>query len=135
MTLDSIYLYRMTHIGNIPHILSNGIVHKSSPLADPNYIAIGDKSLIDCRSSKRINVDGHYLVLGDYIPFYFGVRMPMLYVIQHGGNFVEQARPPQEIVYIVLSLRNVIQSGYSFYFSNGHATDFLTEFYSAKNID
>ena len=135
MTLDNIYLYRMTHIGNIPHVLSNGIVHKSSPLANPNYIAIGDVSLIDYRSNKSVNIDGHNIILGDYIPFYFGVRMPMLYVIQHGGNFVEQARPPQEIVYVVISLRNVIRCGYSFYFSNGHATDSLTDFYSAKNID
>ena len=98
-TIDNIYLYRMTYIGNIPHVLSNGIVHKTSPLANPNYIAIGDVSLIDYRSNKSVNIDGHNIILGDYIPFYFGVRMPMLYVIQHGGNFVEQARPPQEIIY------------------------------------
>lgn len=84
MTLDNIYLYRMTHIGNIPHILSHGIVHSTSPKANPDYIAIGDKSLIDCRKSKTVEVAGEKIVLGDYIPFYFGVRMPMLYVIQHG---------------------------------------------------
>lgn len=59
----------------------------------------------------------------------------MLYVIQHGGNFVPQPHAPQDIVYVVVSLRKVLQSKYSFYFSNGHATDFLTEFYSAKDID
>lgn len=134
-TIENIYLYRMTHIGNIPHILSNGIVHRSSPLADTNYISIGDKSLIDSRSHKTVTVDKCNIILGDYIPFYFGVRMPMLYVIQHGGNFVEQPRAPQDIVYVVVSLLKVIESGYSFYFSNGHATDFLTEFYSAKEIN
>lgn len=134
MTLDNIYLYRMTHIGNIPHILSHGIVHSTSPKANPDYIAIGDKSLIDCRKSKAVEVAGEKIVLGDYIPFYFGVRMPMLYVIQHGGNFVEQAREPQDIVYVVVSLRKIMQSGYTCIFSNGHATDWLTEFYSAKDI-
>lgn len=135
MTLDNIHLYRMTHIGNIPHIMSCGIVHKSSPNADPNYIAIGDQSLIDCRSNKTVAVTGKNIVLGDYIPFYFGVRMPMLYVIQHGGNFVAQARSPQDIVYLVVSLQKVLQGNYTYYFSNGHATDYLTEFFSANDID
>ena len=135
MTLDDIHLYRMTHIGNIPHILSYGIVHKSSPNADPNYIPIGDVSLIDYRTTRSVNVDGQQIVLGDFIPFYFGVRMPMLIVIQSGGNFVKQAHRPQEIVYVVVSLKEIIQSGYTFYFSDGHATNFLTEFYSSKDIN
>lgn len=134
MTLDNIHLYRMTHIGNIPHILSHGITHKSSPDADPNYIAIGDQSLIDCRSNKSVFVAGRTIVLGDFIPFYFGVRMPMLYVIQHGGNFVEQARNPQDIVYLAIPIRAILQGNYTFYFSNGHATDSLTEFFSKDNI-
>lgn len=134
-TIENIYLYRMTHIGNIPHILSNGIVHKTSPLADPNYISIGDQSLIDCRSHKTIYVDNQYIILGDYIPFYFGVRMPMLYVIQQGGNFVAQARHPHEIVYVVVSLQKILQENYTYFFSDGHATDSLTEFYSAQNIN
>ena len=133
-TTDNIYLYRMTHIGNIPHVLSNGIVHKSSPLADPNYIPIGDVSLIDYRKTREVNVGGKQIVLGDFIPFYFGVRMPMLIVVQSGGNFVEHARQPQEIIYVVVSLKNIIQSGYTFYFSDGHATNFLTNFFSAKDI-
>ena len=135
MTLDDIHLYRMTHIENIPHILSYGIVHKSSPNADPNYIPIGDVSLIDYRTTRSVNVDGQQIVLGDFIPFYFGVRMPMLIVIQSGGNFVKQAHRPQEIVYVVVSLKEIIQSGYTFYFSDGHATNFLTEFYSSKDIN
>lgn len=78
----------MTHIENIPHILKYGLTHRSSGNADPHYHSIGDASLIDYRSSKMVDVGGIMIALGDYIPFYFGVRMPMLYVIQHGGNYV-----------------------------------------------
>lgn len=124
----------MTHIENIPHILSYGIVHKSSWNKNPNYVTIGDQSLIDFRSSKEVNVvSGKKIVLGDYIPFYFGVRMPMLYVIQHGGNFVERARKATEIVYIAVSLEKLITNNFCFYFSDGHATDMLTTFYESKD--
>lgn len=131
---DNICLYRMTHINNIPHILRCGIVHKRSPLSNPNYVPIGDRSLIDTRTSKIVQVHQQNITLGDYIPFYFGVRMPMLYVIQHGGNFVPRPVPPEDIIYVVVSLASVFLSGQNFYFSDGHAIDSLTKFYSNDDI-
>ena len=84
--LKEITIYRITHIDNIPHILENGIIHKNSPKKNLGFKNIGDKSLIDTRSTKTLIVDnGDYqnhpiknITLGDFIPFYFGVRMPML---------------------------------------------------------
>ena len=32
------YLYRMTHIDNISHILEHGITHQSSINCNPNYV-------------------------------------------------------------------------------------------------
>jgi hypothetical protein len=125
----------MTHIENIPHILQYGIVHHSSPNNNSNFVPIGDKSLIDYRSTNIVFVRNKTIILGDFIPFYFGVRMPMLYVIQHGGNFVEKARKAEEIVYIAVSLKKIVENNFLFYFSDGHATDFLTTFYDSKDID
>jgi hypothetical protein len=131
----------MTHIENIPHILNCGIVHKDSSNANPNYISIGDISLIDTRAKKSVNISNgnrsvrlKSIVLGDFIPFYFGIRMPMLYVAQHGGNYVEKATPPQDIVYVACNLNSIIQSGINFYFSDGHATDAFTLFYDSPKI-
>ncbi len=42
MNNKPIYIYRMTHIDNIPHILKYGITHKNSKNANPHYKAIGD---------------------------------------------------------------------------------------------
>jgi len=136
-----IELYRMTHIDNIPFILKNGITHKDSPKANSNYINIGDKSLISTREQKKvwitngINTMYKEIILGDFIPFYFGVRMPMLLVVQHGGNFVEKARHPEEVVYIVCNLGDLIKLSTEFYFSNGHAMDRLTTFYDETMIN
>lgn len=137
MDIDKIRLFRITHIDNILHIINNGITHRASDYANPQYVNIGDVSLIDTRSARTVLVDNGNraitsppsIVLGDFIPFYFGVRMPMLYVIQTGGNFVEQATSREDIVYLVCSLASILASTKEFYFSDGHATDNFTSFY------
>jgi hypothetical protein len=142
MQLEEIHIYRMTHVENIPHVLKNGITHKNSRSANPNFINIGDVSLINSRADKLVKVDnGDYnnilapnIVLGNFIPFYFGVKMPMLYVIQNGGNFVEKPIPAEQIVYIACSLIKTVDSGITYFFSDGHATDRLTSFYDESKI-
>jgi hypothetical protein len=116
MDLAKINIYRMVHIENIPHILKNGITHRNSLNANPDFISIGDTSLIQTRSSRKVHIDNGDLLnlqaptisLGDFIPFYFGVKMPMLYVMQNGGNFVEQPTPAKNIVYLACSLWDII---------------------------
>ena len=39
--LSKIYLFRMTHIENILHILQHGITHVSSLNANATYVSIG----------------------------------------------------------------------------------------------
>ena len=112
MELEQVALYRITHIENVSHILQCGITHKNSPNRNPNFRNIGDVSLIDTRSKKTVCVDngglasgGIEITLGDYTPFYFGVKMPMLYVAQNGGNFVEKATSSGDIVYLICYLK------------------------------
>lgn len=47
--LHKIYLYRMTHIANVPHIILHGITHRTSAKANPNFTPIGDPKLISAR--------------------------------------------------------------------------------------
>ncbi len=144
MELNNVKIYRITHIENIPHILEHGITHKNSPNKNPNYNNIGDISLIDTRNRKVVRVDnGEYnlidgvttITLGDFIPFYFGIRMPMLYVSQHGGNFVEKPTPSEDLIYLVCPLSKVILNERKIYFTDGHATDILTTFYDNTKLN
>lgn len=143
MDLEEIKVYRMIHINNIPHVLHHGITLKNSLNRNSKFITIGDVSLIDTRSSKQVSVDnGDFpsygtplITLGDFIPFYFGVKMPMLYVIQHGGNFVERSTPANDIVYLVCSISLIVKFNKDYYFSDGHATDSLTTFYDRSKIN
>jgi hypothetical protein len=132
----------MTHIDNISDILLNGITHKDSKKSNPNFISIGDVSLIETRSTRNVSIDNgkmlnfnaEAIVLGDFIPFYFGIKMPMLYVIQNGGNFVEKATPAENIIYLVCPINKIIESGETYYFSDGHATDSLSSFYDSSKV-
>ena len=120
----------MTHIENIPHIIDNGITHKNSVNSNSNYKAIGDNSLISTRASYIMpNND----VLGEYIPFYLGVRTPMLYVIQKGYNGVTSVHP-KNIVYCVSNIQKILDDDLDFVYTDGHATDNFTTYYQPEHI-
>lgn len=134
--LNNIFIYRMIHIDNIPHVLANGITHKNSINANPNYIPIGDTSIIDKRTNRIIPVNSQTSIsesicLGDFIPFYFGYRTPMLFVIQHGYQSVNRIHP-ENIVYLVCNVQEIIESKLEFYFTDGHAIDMLSTCYNAS---
>lgn len=120
----------MTHIENIPHIIENGITHKDSQQSNKKYISIGDNSLITTRD-EFIIPNGN--LLGDFIPFYLGLRTPMLYVIQNGYNGVT-ALHPSKIIYCVSSIQRIIDTKIDFVYTDGHATDSFTKFYSPTDI-
>ena len=129
--LSKIYLFRMTHIENIPHILQNGITQSTSANANPNFVPIGDGSLIETRNNFLLN-NGR--LLGDYIPFYFGYRTPMLYVVQNGFNMVAPT-PGEKIVYCVSSVQKIIDLGLDFVFTDGHAVDGFSSQYTVVDIE
>lgn len=130
----------MTHVDNIPHILKFGITHRNSENGNPNFVSIGDSSLIDNRfSTVKYITNGsdniiETITIGDFIPFYFGIRTPMLYVIQKGFNGVKK-RNPEEIIYCVTDIQTMIESGFLFYFSDGHTSkNELTKIYNSTKI-
>jgi hypothetical protein len=120
----------MTHIKNIPHILSHGITHISSVSRNENYVSIGDSSLIHARHDFSLP-NGR--TLGEYIPFYFGPRMPMLYVMQKGFNGVTPVSPA-DVVYCITSVHTIQTTGLDYIFTNGHAVDGFSEFFYKKDI-
>ena len=141
MDLSQIDIYRMTHIKNIPHILEHGVTHKKSLNANPDYVTIADTSLINTRLTKIVKISNGNrnqfygnIILGDFIPFYFGVRMPMLYVVQLGGNYVKQAFPAEDIIYLVCKLSEICQADIKYFFSDRHAVDAFALFYNSSKI-
>lgn len=128
--LNKIYLYRMSHIANVPHILTHGITHRDSANAHPNFTPIGDPTLISTRDGFVLD-NGR--TLGEYIPFYFGTRMPMLYVIQKGFNGVP-VTSAQDIVYCATSIQKVIDTHQNFIYTDGHAVDSFTSQFGPHDV-
>ncbi|NDC41629.1 MAG: DUF4433 domain-containing protein [Chitinophagia bacterium] len=127
---NEIYLFRMTHVDNISHVIAHGVTRAHSVNAQSDYRAIGDGSLIQSRADRLVGPDAR---LRDYIPFYFGVRMPMLYVIQHGYNGVTRVAP-NDIVFVVSTVSKIVATGAEIMFTNGHAASGLTSFFTADKL-
>lgn len=53
----------MVHIKNMNHVLKHGITHAKSANANPDYVPIGDSSLIEKRSAIPLQYNKK---LGDY---------------------------------------------------------------------
>lgn len=59
--------------------------------------------------------------------------MPMLYVIQNGFNGTK-ITPPNDIVYCVTNLNNILKENIPFIFTTGHANNALTQFIDSSQI-
>ena len=130
---EKIKLYRMVHIENIPHILQYGITSVSSSNSNTNYVPIGDASLIRNRKNTILNIGSKEIAVGNFIPFYFWLKMPMLYVVQHGYNYTSRTEA-EKIVYVVVSLSDLVERGVDFYFTDGHAKDKLSKVFDRSNV-
>lgn len=121
----------MTHIENIPHILQYGITHSDSSNANPSYVPIGDNSIIKTRNNFLLD-NGRRL--GEYIPFYFSKRNPMLLVIQKGYNSVVLTSA-ENIVYCVTSIQKIIEQKLDFIFTDGHANNGLSSQFIISDLN
>ena len=118
MNINDTELYRITHIDNLSHILRNGLFSSNSSKIDPNFKAIGNLNIIGIRKNRPApNPPGGYL--GDYVPFYFGKRSPMLYNIATGWEDILQI-PQEEIIYLVVTVGKVLEYQLQFFFTDGH---------------
>ncbi len=86
--MPTTWIYRITHHQNLEHILRDGLLMKRSASQNQDFFSIGDKTLIQVRDEITVPVppDG---VLSDCVPFYFGLRSPMLYEIHKGFDGVQ----------------------------------------------
>lgn len=113
-------IYHFTHWSNLLPILTGGgldcdRVCRSLSLTQRS---IGYSDLKD----KRLNTDVEVFPggkIGDYVPFYFGTRSPMLYAYKN-GRVTGQRENQDEIIYLVTWAEAVASRGYRFVFTDGH---------------
>ena len=112
-------LFRITHIANLPWLLTNGLPCANGSAADQNFVAIGNPDLIGNRARRRVPIPPGG-TLADYVPFYFTPKSIMLLNIKTGYNGIIR-RSNEDIVILVSSCRTIRESGVSLLFTDRHA--------------
>ena len=127
-------IFRIIHRDNLPWILENGLHCRNSNRRDPNFVSIGNPSLIDDRHHVGVPIPP-WGTLSNYIPFYFTPLSVMLLNIKTGYRGIQQRRN-DEIAVLVCSLPKLARDGVTFVFTDRHARLATAEFFGdAANLD
>src|SRR4051812_3731589 len=114
-------IYHITHIDNLTSIVKDGGLwcdnERLRQKATQVNIAYQDLKARRRRTRVRVAIGG---VLGDYVPFYFTTRSPVLYTIAR-GNVPAVSFNQRDIVYLVSSVERVSREDCEWCFTDGHA--------------
>jgi hypothetical protein len=124
---EPILIYHITDVENLPGILAAGGLHSDVAMEQKNPTVIG-YTHIKQRRMKQIRVpccSGRFV--GEFVPFYFCPRSPMLFTINK-ENTGRPAGCQQTIVHLVSSVQAGIGLGQAWAVSDGNAGAFHTWF-------
>jgi hypothetical protein len=118
--LTKTYLYHITDISNLPSILQNGGLLPDCALVSVAHQVIGYSNIKLRRMTQyRVPCCGNRFV-GEFVPFYFCPRSPMLYTVNLGNT----GRPPgcqTSIVHLVTTVNAAVKQGRPFAISDSNA--------------
>ncbi len=122
-------IYRIIHISNLEIYLKNKGLHAPNynPGNELKYKPIHSPAIQQKRKKTAIKC-GPKGVMHDYVPFYFGTRTPMLYLI-HKGKVESYSEGQEQIIYLVSNVQLIEKKGLQFVFSDGHGISRVTEWY------
>lgn len=127
-----VLVYHITHVDNLPGILKDKRLHSDAVMAarDPTLIGYSE---IKKRRLNEINVSCClFHNVGDFVPFYFCPRSPMLFSINKGNT----GHPPgcqRNILHLVSTVAEGLAVGKSWAISSGNAGAYHTTFEADLN--
>jgi hypothetical protein len=131
-------IYHITDVENLPAILTDGGLLSDAVMSQRHSTLIGHNHIKQRRLTQiRVpSCDDRFV--GEFVPFYFCPRSPMLYTVNLGNT----GRPPgcqTTIVHLVSSVRDAVDLGVPWAVSDGNAGAFHTTFESTlqaiENLD
>lgn len=133
---DKRYCYRICHIDNLRHLLNVGMCSKYHPLADPNFVRIGNIEIINARDTTDVQIAG-YGKVGEYVPFYFTPRSIMLYNIVTGHRAPKVPKVPRENILVIRCLIEQLAKCGRYFFTDGQAnvSNGTNHFHDLKDLD
>lgn len=118
-------IYHFTHGRNLPSIFTDGELRPSASAG--TAVDIADVKIKTSRESRVVTC-GPGGFVGEYVPFYFAPRSPMLFRIQQGG--VEGVDgDPRGLVYFATTTERVEAAGLRWVFTDGNAAAAVTRFF------
>jgi hypothetical protein len=117
-------IFHFTHGRNLSSILADGELRPSASAA--TSVDIADTKIKRSRETRVVPCEPGGFV-GDYVPFYFAPRSPMLFRIQQGG--VEGVDgDPRGLVYFASTTERIVAAGLGWVITDGNAAAAVTRF-------
>ncbi|MGB0034804.1 MAG: DUF4433 domain-containing protein [Candidatus Acidiferrales bacterium] len=121
-------IFHITHLTNLVSITATGRLVSDRAAQAIDCVRIGHQHIKDRRLNRRVPLSPGGFV-GDYVPFYFAPRSPMLYAINKGA-VLGYAGGQAEVVHLVSSAEAIEAADLEWVFTDGHADmPPLTSFY------
>jgi hypothetical protein len=127
--LDQVLIYHITDVENLTGILADGGLRSDVAMVECNPSVIGYGHIKQRRMTK-IRVDccaGRFV--GEFVPFYFCPRSPMLYAINR-GNTGREPGCQRTIIHLVSTMAAALDNNKHWAISDGNAGAFHTAFSS-----
>jgi ssDNA thymidine ADP-ribosyltransferase, DarT len=124
-------IYHITHVDNLPKIIAVGGL-----LSDRRVVSAGGHVVIGFHHIKRRRLDELDVPchpgtkVGDYVPFYFCPRSPMLYIVHKGGAELAYKGGQRDVVHLVSSVEIAVATGRPYAFTGTNAGARYTTFHS-----
>lgn len=120
-------IYHISHMRNLGRIIAEGGLHCDRTAQNMKSVTIGHAHIKERRLQRPVAV-GPRGTVGDYVPFYFAPRSPMLYAISRGAvqGYVEGQSP---VIYVCSTAEAVNEAGLRWVFTEGHADMVFTDFF------
>ena len=121
--LTDIPIYHITDLANLPGIMKGGGLHSDVRMAEHNPEVIGYDHIKKRRAEEiQVSCCGGRFV-GEFVPFYYCPRSPMLYTINK-GNTGKAVGCQRTIVHLVSTVGAAIESASDWAISDGNAGAF-----------
>lgn len=124
------FLFHFTHLDNLPAILDAGALLSDSAVHARGLLAneAGDPQIKQRRRRQPVTCSPGGVV-GDYVPFYFAARSPMMYVLWQ-RRVASFTGDHHDLVYFVSHVDRMVEAGVDFAISDRNAAKALADFTS-----
>lgn len=99
-----------THVDNLPGIIANGLLSDSlTRESGVLQVEVGHPDIKEQRRRRAVPCEPGGVV-GDYAPFYFAARSPMMYSIHH-GNVASYQEGCGQVIYLISTVERMTDCG------------------------